>query len=62
MGMNLLRDGDTFRTFSPTAVTLYHEEPVTSARNLWQLRITSLHEGASVWAGVKETKVTTFED
>lgn len=93
MGMNLLRDGDTFRTFSPTAVTLYREEPVTSARNLWRLRIASLvphgdavriqlvgtvplladvtrtsvaeldlHEGAEVWASVKETEVTTFED
>ncbi|MGH1562000.1 ABC transporter ATP-binding protein [Mumia sp. DW29H23] len=93
MGMNLLRDGDTFRTFSPTAVTLYREEPVTSARNLWRLRIASLvphgdavriqlvgevplladvtraavaaldlHEGADVWASVKATEVTTFED
>ncbi|WP_262852083.1 ABC transporter ATP-binding protein [Mumia quercus] len=42
MGRNLLRDGDTYRTFSPTAVTLFREEPITSARNLWQLRIASL--------------------
>ena len=93
MGRNLMRDGDTYRTFSPTAVTLFREEPVTSARNLWQLRIASLvphgdavrvhlrgavplvadvtreavaaldlHEGVSVWASVKETEVTTFED
>ncbi|KAA1422713.1 ATP-binding cassette domain-containing protein [Mumia zhuanghuii] len=93
MGMNLMRDGDVYRTFSPTAVTLYREEPVTSARNLWRLRITSvvphgdavrlqlrgpvalvadvtraavadldLHEGVEVWASVKETEVTTFED
>ncbi|WP_370618141.1 ABC transporter ATP-binding protein [Mumia sp. Pv 4-285] len=93
MGMNLMRDGTTYRTFSPTSVTLYRERPVTSARNLWSLRITSLvphgdavrvqlrgavslvadvtrgavadldlHEDVEVWASVKETEVTTFED
>ncbi|MBW9215425.1 ABC transporter ATP-binding protein [Mumia sp. zg.B53] len=93
MGMNLLRERDTFRTFSPTAVTLYGEEPVTSARNVWRLEVTGLvphgdavrvqlrgevslladvtraavadldlHEGVSVWASVKATEVTTFED
>ncbi|KHL10747.1 molybdate transport system ATP-binding protein [Mumia flava] len=42
MGMNLHRQDHTYRTFSPRAVTLYRQRPVTSARNVWQVRVTGL--------------------
>ncbi|MDO9380580.1 MAG: ATP-binding cassette domain-containing protein [Nocardioidaceae bacterium] len=42
MGMNLVRDGATFRTFRPQSVTLYPDKPVSSARNVWAGTVTAL--------------------
>lgn len=42
MGVNLLRQEHTFTTFSPTAVTLYRQRPVSSARNVWSGRVSGL--------------------
>jgi molybdopterin-binding protein len=39
VGLNVLRDGDRFRAFSPTAVTVDLTEPAGSARNRWQGRV-----------------------
>ena len=39
VGLNVLRDGDRFRAFSPTAVTVDLTEPAGSARNRWPGRI-----------------------
>ena len=39
VGLNVLRDGDRFRAFSPTAVTVDLTEPAGSARNRWRGRI-----------------------
>ncbi|MFY0407831.1 sulfate/molybdate ABC transporter ATP-binding protein [Solicola sp. PLA-1-18] len=42
MGMNLVRDGDSFRTFRPSAVTLHPAKPVSSARHVWEGTVTAL--------------------
>ncbi|MGH3424091.1 MAG: ABC transporter ATP-binding protein, partial [Nocardioidaceae bacterium] len=42
MGVNLLRRGTMFTTFSPTAVTLYRDRPVSSARNVWHGRVAGM--------------------
>jgi molybdopterin-binding protein len=39
VGLNVLRDGDRFRAFGPTAVTVDLHEPDGSARNRWRGRI-----------------------
>ena len=39
VGLNVLRDGDRFRAFSPTAVTVDLTEPAGSARNRWPGRV-----------------------
>ena len=39
VGLNVLRDGERFRAFSPTAVNVDLHEPDGSARNRWQGRI-----------------------
>ena len=39
VGLNVLRDGDRFRAFSPTSVTVDLTEPAGSARNRWRGRI-----------------------
>jgi molybdopterin-binding protein len=39
VGLNVLRDGDRFRAFGPTAVTVDLTEPAGSARNRWRGRV-----------------------
>ena len=39
VGLNVLRDGDRLRAFSPTVVTVDLTEPAGSARNRWRGRI-----------------------
>ncbi len=42
VGLNVIRDGDTFQSFSPSAVTVSLDQPVGSARNLWRGPVRSL--------------------
>jgi molybdate transport system ATP-binding protein len=42
VGLNVLRDGDSFSAFSPTAVTVSLEEPAGSARLRWRGPILSV--------------------
>ena len=41
VGLNVIRDGDTFRAFSPSAVTVSLDEPAGSARHRWRGRVVS---------------------
>ena len=42
VGLNVLSEGDRFRSFSPSAVTVSPAEPSGSARHRWPGRVTSL--------------------
>jgi molybdate transport system ATP-binding protein len=42
VGLNVITEGDRFRSFSPSAVTVSPAEPAGSARNRWPGTVTSL--------------------
>jgi molybdopterin-binding protein len=48
VGLNVQRDGDRFRAFSPTAVTVDLTEPAGSARNRWRGRVVGVSPHGAV--------------
>ena len=48
VGLNVLRDGDRFRAFSPTAVTVDLTEPAGSARNRWRGQVVGVSPHGAV--------------
>ena len=42
VGLNVIREGDTFTAFSPTVVTVSLDEPIGSARHHWQGTVASV--------------------